>query len=167
MLLTFDGTMISTSCSEVPKVSYSKPVNVEQKHEEKQVQCLADTAFFEAAGEPLKSKEAVAMVVMNRVSSGKFPESVCGVVNQKVNGAVQFSWVRMSHKKQLQRKHLYNEAYTESREVAHEVYHNFKQLKDHTKGATYYHAKYVKKKALGIRKLQLVAKIGQHVFYSL
>lgn len=36
---------------------------------------------------------AVAHVVLNRIKSSKFPETICGVVKQKVAGVCQFSWV--------------------------------------------------------------------------
>jgi hypothetical protein len=44
--------------------------------------CLADAVYFEARGEPLRGQKAVAQVVMNRVFSGRYPRSVCGVVYQ-------------------------------------------------------------------------------------
>lgn len=53
----------------------ASPLNSEAK-------CLATAVFFEARGEPLEGQLAVAQVILNRVSSGRYPGSVCGVVYQ-------------------------------------------------------------------------------------
>ncbi|MFV0358903.1 cell wall hydrolase [Tropicimonas sp.] len=45
-------------------------------------QCLAEALYFEARGESIKGQFAVAEVIMNRVASKRFPDTVCGVVNQ-------------------------------------------------------------------------------------
>ena len=47
-----------------------------------QWECLAEALYFEARGETIKGQFAVAEVIMNRVKSGRFPDSVCGVINQ-------------------------------------------------------------------------------------
>ena len=44
--------------------------------------CLAKAVFFEARGEPLEGQLAVAQVILNRVASGRYAGSVCGVVDQ-------------------------------------------------------------------------------------
>ena len=44
--------------------------------------CLAAAIHYEAASEPESGQLAVAQVVLNRVRSGLFPDSVCGVVFQ-------------------------------------------------------------------------------------
>ena len=45
-------------------------------------ECLAEALYFEARGESLNGQFAVAEVIMNRVDSKRFPNSVCGVINQ-------------------------------------------------------------------------------------
>ncbi|MGB0800072.1 MAG: cell wall hydrolase, partial [Planktomarina sp.] len=47
-----------------------------------QWRCLAEALYFEARGETLRGQFAVAEVILNRVDSRKFPNSICGVVNQ-------------------------------------------------------------------------------------
>lgn len=54
------------------------------------LECLATAIFFESKGEPLSGQLAVANVILNRSRSGRFPESVCGVVKQPG----QFGFVR-------------------------------------------------------------------------
>lgn len=44
--------------------------------------CLAEALYFEARGETPKGQLAVAEVILNRVDSAKFPDSVCAVINQ-------------------------------------------------------------------------------------
>src|SRR3546814_13831984 len=54
-----------------------------------QLNCLAGAIYFESKGEPLSGQLAVANVIMNRVESGRFPSTICGVVTQRD----QFSFV--------------------------------------------------------------------------
>lgn len=56
--------------------------------------CLAEAVYFEARGETVKGQVAVAEVILNRVDSGRFPNSVCDVVNQGTGrkNACQFSY---------------------------------------------------------------------------
>lgn len=54
--------------------------------------CLALTIYHEARGVHRKGKVAVAHVVLNRTTSGKFPTTICGVVWQQNKGRPQFSW---------------------------------------------------------------------------
>ena len=58
-----------------------------------QWQCLAKALYFEARGESVKGQFAVAEVVLNRVDSGLYPRSVCGVVHQGSRYSCQFSFV--------------------------------------------------------------------------
>lgn len=44
--------------------------------------CLAAAVYFEARSEPLDAQAAVAAVVVERVESNLYPETVCGVVMQ-------------------------------------------------------------------------------------
>ena len=57
----------------------------------KQVTCLAENIYFEAAHEPLDGKKAVAFVTFNRVQSG-YADNICDVVQQKTGQTCQFSW---------------------------------------------------------------------------
>lgn len=47
-----------------------------------QLRCLATAIYYEARSEPLEGQLAVAQVVRNRVRSGRFRSSLCGVVYQ-------------------------------------------------------------------------------------
>lgn len=52
--------------------------------------CLAIGVFYESRAEPLEGQLAVAHVILNRAQSGRFANSVCGVLTQPH----QFSFVR-------------------------------------------------------------------------
>jgi spore germination cell wall hydrolase CwlJ-like protein len=67
---------------------------LDEKLRAKQEKCLADAVYFEARGEAVRGQIAVAQVVMNRVFSGFYPTTVCGVVYQNANRhlACQFTF---------------------------------------------------------------------------
>jgi spore germination cell wall hydrolase CwlJ-like protein len=131
------------------------------KDVQKQVTCLAENIYFEAAHEPLSGKKAVAFVTLNRLQSGNYANTICDVVFQKTNGVCQFSWYCDSNilKKRLTIRDtmLYNEI----RELATNIVVNFERMKDVTDGATYYHADYVNPGW----KLKKIDQIGRHIFY--
>ncbi len=52
---------------------------------------LAKMVYAEASGEPYQGQVAVAAVILNRVASPKYPNSVKGVLFQVTNGVYQFS----------------------------------------------------------------------------
>ncbi|MDE2469145.1 MAG: cell wall hydrolase [Bradyrhizobium sp.] len=54
----------------------------DEKSRAKSEKCLAEAVYFEARGEAVRGQIAVAQVVMNRVFSGFYPTTVCGVVYQ-------------------------------------------------------------------------------------
>lgn len=47
-----------------------------------QWRCLAEALYFEARGESVRGMFAVGEVIMNRVDSGRFPNTICGVIHQ-------------------------------------------------------------------------------------
>lgn len=53
-----------------------------------QWQCLRDAIYFESRGEALRGQFAVAEVILNRVDSSRYPQTICGVVKQ----SCQFSY---------------------------------------------------------------------------
>lgn len=127
------------------------------KRDRKEIECLAKNIYFEAAAEPRSGWAAVASVTMNRLMTGNYAKTVCGVVYQKTGSTYQFSWVGMKNRLSKINQEVYNEIV----EFATPMYLNYDSSKDVTKGATYYHADYVNP---GWR-LQRVKKIGRHIFY--
>ena len=91
-------------------------VSVEDKM--RQLDCLTRNIYWEAAQEPFEGKVAVAQVTLNRVESGRWADSVCGVVYQKnvvyEKVVCQFSWFcEGTHKV----KAVYTPLWRESEEV--------------------------------------------------
>ncbi len=128
----------------------------------KQLECLTKNIYWEAASEPFEGKVGVAQVTMNRVASGKFASSVCGVVHQKnivyEKVICQFSWYCESVSKV---RPIHRELWKESEEVAKKVLlENFRLPS--LKNALYYHADYVSPGW----KLPRIEKIGNHIFYG-
>lgn len=125
----------------------------------REITCLARNIYFESASEPIKGKIAVAQVTMNRVHSGEFPRTVCGVVHQKTQyegmTVCQFSWVCEGNL-QIRAPHLYDE----SLKIARRVMLDGLRLPE-LRGAKYFHATYIQP---GWKK-QPKARIGNHVFY--
>lgn len=52
------------------------------------LEALTEAIYFEARGEPILGQIAVGMVIMNRVASDRYPDTVAGVVHQ----GTQFSY---------------------------------------------------------------------------
>jgi spore germination cell wall hydrolase CwlJ-like protein len=121
--------------------------------ENKQVQCIAESIYHEANNQPLNGKIAVANVIMNRVNSGKFPTTPCGVVNQKYGNKCQFSWVcTKSRIKDIK-------SYKNALNIAELVYSG---SNDVTNGAIYFHLR--KLHPSWSKRLQITVVIADHVF---
>ena len=56
---------------------------VPEKASFKETACLAEAVFFETSHRPVKEKEAVASVILNRKKSSRFPSDICDIVKQK------------------------------------------------------------------------------------
>lgn len=125
------------------------------------VHWLAMNIYHEARGESLPGMYAVGIVTMNRVNDEKYPKTVKGVITQKN----QFSWVK--DKRSDKAKEV--QSYEIAQEVAKNILANnrkdatYVSVKRKLKGATYYHANYVRPS--WSRKKTLVTKIDHHLFY--
>lgn len=128
----------------------------------RQLECLTRNIYWEAASEPFEGKVAVAQVTMNRMRSGKFPSSVCGVVQQKnvfyEKVVCQFSWYCEGTQKM---KPVHKPLWRESEEVAKKVLLEGFRLPSLQK-ALYYHADYVNPGW----KHPKIEQIGRHIFYG-
>ena len=118
--------------------------------EDRELRCLATGVYYEARSEPLSGQLAVADVILNRSTSGRFPGSVCSVVTQKgqfsfVRGGklptppANAQWRRALAVAQVARKNLWESP---------------------AEGALYFHARYV-----GASAARTVATVGNHIFY--
>jgi spore germination cell wall hydrolase CwlJ-like protein len=128
----------------------------------KQLDCLTRNIYWEAASEPFEGKVGVAQVTLNRVESGKFAPTVCGVVYQKnvfyEKVVCQFSWFcETTHKIRPIHKPLWLESEAVAKKVLLEGF-RLPSLEN----ALFYHADYVSPGW----KLPRIEKIGRHIFYG-
>jgi spore germination cell wall hydrolase CwlJ-like protein len=124
-----------------------------------QFACLAKALYFEARGESVKGQFAVAEVILNRVDSGRYPNSVCGVVNQGAgnrNGC-QFSFACDGHADTIREK----AAYARVAKVARAMMDGAPRAL--TGGATHFHTTNIR--PTWARRFPNTAKIGSHLFY--
>ena len=125
-----------------------------------QSECLARAVYFEARGESQLGQLAVAKVILNRVKSSKFPNTVCGVVYQGSNrkNSCQFSFA-CDGKADVPK---YGKPWREAKVVAKRALAGGNDLRV-ISTATFYHADYVKPKWASA--MSRLIKIGNHIFY--
>ena len=115
--------------------------------------CLAKNIYYEARGEPLRGKIAVAQVTLNRViHRTEFDASICKVVYAKR----QFSWTDEKHREPR------GEAWAEAQVLAKAVLEGSIHIPEFK--ALYFHNLTVKPQWRKTR--ELVARIGNHIFYA-
>lgn len=121
--------------------------------------CLAEALYFEARGESVKGQFAVAEVILNRVDSASYPNTVCGVIHQGTGRkyACQFTYTCDGHKEVISEP----QAFLQVGKVAQLMVNGAERSL--TKGATHYHTRAVSPK--WSRKFPRTATIGVHHFY--
>jgi N-acetylmuramoyl-L-alanine amidase len=65
-------------------------VDADDVADDSDLNCLATAVYFESRGEPVEGQLAVAQTILNRVESGRYAPTVCGVISQPK----QFSYDR-------------------------------------------------------------------------
>ena len=115
--------------------------------------CLAKNIYYEARGESMHGKIAVAQVTLNRVTHRtEFQSSICGVVYAKH----QFSWTMEKHREPS------GPAWREAQAVAKAVVIGTAHLPNFK--ALYFHNLTVQPQ--WNKTKELVARIGNHIFYA-
>lgn len=159
LILAFVGAVMASSVQAAEIELYD-----EGSHPE--AYCLAQNIYYEARGSNLADRAAVADVVMNRVQDSRYPDSVCQVVRQgrqdsngnMIRNQCQFSWYCDGKSDVPQNQDLWIDAQM----LAYNMIYDDKYI-GITEGATHYHATYVSPR--WARDLQLVGRIGAHIFY--
>jgi spore germination cell wall hydrolase CwlJ-like protein len=140
-----------------------------------ELECMAINIYHEARSESLAGQFAVADVVMNRVTDKRYPDTICGVVKQAVmsewgverglfipkKNMCQFSWYCDGQSDAPVEQY----AWLRAKEVARDII-TFRKFRGLTEGATHYHANYVKPKWSFHKKMHLIGRIGDHIFYN-
>jgi spore germination cell wall hydrolase CwlJ-like protein len=126
----------------------------------KQEKCLAEAVYFEARGEAVRGQMAVAQVVMNRVFSGFYPTTVCGVVYQNKHRrlACQFTFACDGIPDVVKEPDMWERA----RKIAKATLDGRIWLPEVAK-STHYHAYWVHPS--WVREMKKMYKTGVHSFY--
>jgi spore germination cell wall hydrolase CwlJ-like protein len=138
---------------------------VKQAKYMREIQCLARNVYYESRGESWEGQMAVAKVTLNRVESDLFPDTICGVVEEKyqVRGytVCQFSWYCESwndKKLKLTKNH-------QSYQVALDAILHKDVPEWMTSEVFWFHTKQVKPKWRRIH--EKVAVVDNHIFYQI
>jgi spore germination cell wall hydrolase CwlJ-like protein len=123
--------------------------------------CLTEALYFEARGEPIKGIFAVAEVILNRVDSASYPDSVCGVIYQGTGKKYQCQFTYSCDGK----KEVIHEprAYEKVGKIA-KLMLDDRAPGNLTAGATHYHTKAVNPR--WARVFPRTTTIGVHHFYK-
>lgn len=117
--------------------------------------CLATAVYYEARGETLEGQLAVAQVILNRTTSGRYPPSICGVVLQPA----QFSFVRGSALPPVDHS---DECWHTAAAIAEVALK--RQAESVPANVLWYHANYVDPR--WNKTMTRATQIGSHIFYS-
>ena len=127
-----------------------------------EVACIADNVYYEARTEPYEGQVAVAQVTVNRMHSGLYPRTACGVVHQYA----QFSWTLPKIYNTL--NHHKNPAqYKQCLAIAKAVLTNKEKSDIIDSDVILFHGTYIDPpKWATSGKNEQVGIIGKHVFYK-
>jgi spore germination cell wall hydrolase CwlJ-like protein len=132
----------------------------DEKARAKSEKCLAEAVYFEARGEAVRGQIAVAQVVMNRIFSGFYPNTVCGVVyqNKHRHFACQFTFACDNVADVVREPDMWDRA----RKIAKAMLDGQLWLPEVAK-STHYHAYWVRPS--WVHEMKKMYKFGVHTFY--
>lgn len=123
-------------------------------------QCLSEAIYYETRGNTEAGQKAVVEVILNRIKSGLYGTSICGVVYQGANSAhCQFSWACSG----IMRRPKEPVEWHQAQELAARVLTGEEQMDGLTRGAVGFHATSVHPD-WGAQFIPTV-EIGGHIFY--
>jgi spore germination cell wall hydrolase CwlJ-like protein len=134
----------------------------------KSAHCLSMNIYHEARNDGITGQRAVAWATMNRVSSDKYPDTICDVVYQaefNENGIpfknkCQFSWFCDGKSDDVKDQ----AAWRVAERIAEEVMNTYGKETDPTNGSIMYHAYYVTPYWAASYEKQV--RIDSHIFYN-
>jgi hypothetical protein len=159
-VVALPGVPRTPGMGETPAMDYAALIDQDKSARENR--CLAEAIYFEARGESGEGQAAVAQVVLNRVSSGLYPATICGVVyqNRRHYNACQFSFACAGKSLRIDEPDAWRQAVRIAGEVT-----NGKAYVSDIGGSTHFHANYVRPR--WARRLEKMDVIGHHIFYKL
>ncbi|MGH6734588.1 MAG: cell wall hydrolase [Methyloceanibacter sp.] len=128
--------------------------------------CLAEGIYFEARGESVRGQLAVGRVILNRVESGAYPDTICGVVyqNDHRRNRCQFSFACDGTTDAITEYAVWEDiqgyaAWLLAGETKPRPLFQVASLET----STHYHADYVKPD--WAKRMTQTGRIGRHYFY--
>lgn len=140
-----------------------------KEHAASETECLAQAIYHEARGEPESGQWAVASVILNRVESRTYPNTVCDVVFQNAHlfNRCQFSFACNGRPVDWTGGNIIDrESWVKSNVIAQVAYRQFLAGERHEEGLTtamHFHTTSVSPSWASA--YAEVAAIGNHVFY--
>jgi spore germination cell wall hydrolase CwlJ-like protein len=128
---------------------------------QKAQKCLSEAVYFESRSEPEDGQIAVAQVVLNRATSGFYPNDVCGVVFQNAHRYLgcQFTFACEGKANLIPTE---PEPWARAQKISQAMLAGRLWLPK-VGNATHYHATYVR--PYWVRSMKKHDHIGLHVFY--
>ena len=157
-------------------LQYMEIAKYDKYIDKKEITCLAKNMYFEARNEGTAGVLGVTNVVLNRVKSDLYPNTICGVIEDakisqwwlKEKGVIkpiknkcQFSWFCDGYSDEPKDDKTYSELFSLAEEF---VNGDHKNMIDITGGALWYHADYVHPRWANSK--EVTAKVGRHIFYK-
>lgn len=135
-------------------------LGLDAKSRPKAEKCLTDAIYFEARGEAVRGQIAVAQVVVNRVFSGYYPTTICGVVYQNANRhlACQFTFACDGIRDVVKEPDMWERA----KKIAKATLDGRLWLPEVGK-STHYHAYWVRPS--WVSEMKKMYRFGVHTFY--
>ena len=132
----------------------------DDKARAKSEKCLTEVIYFEARGEAVRGQIAVAQVVLNRAFSGKYPDTVCGVVYQNKHRhlACQFTFACDNNADVVREPDMWDRA----QKIAKAMLDGRLWLPEVDR-STHYHAYWVRPS--WVSEMKKMYKFGVHTFY--
>jgi spore germination cell wall hydrolase CwlJ-like protein len=131
-----------------------------------ELSCLAEAVYFEARSESFVAQLAVANVILERVSSDRYPDDICSVVHQSrkwkgkpIRNKCQFSYWCDGKPETIANVDAYQQSVSASDLALQGV------ILAQTEGATHYHAAYVVPYWATDDSFLTLGQVGNHIFY--
>ena len=149
--------------------AYANRIIEAKKELQEELYCAAKNIYFEANNQKTKEKKAIMEVVLNRVESSKFPDTICEVVydakldsnGNPIRHKCQFSWFCDGKPEYIEDKEGFEQAYIIAFDV---MYARLNGEANMTQNSLWYHADYVSPYWSKVYQKQV--QIGRHIFYS-
>src|SRR6478672_12162961 len=135
-------------------------LGLDETSRSKSEKCLAEAIYFESRGEAVRGQMAVAQVILNRVFSGKYPNTVCGVVYQNKHRhlACQFTFACDNNADVIREPEMWERA----KKISKAMLDGQIWLPEVGK-STHYHAYWVRPS--WVAEMKKMYKTGVHTFY--